>query len=99
MNLKHRLPTNSLFLSFAPALIVTTLFLLAGTPATQAQVERASLEGAVSDPSGGVIVSATVKVVAVETGLSEEQKTNSKGYYRFPGLAVGTYTVTTTGTG
>ena len=40
-----------------------------------------------------------MKVVAVDTGLSEEQQTNSKGYYRFPGLAVGGYTVTVTNAG
>ncbi len=93
MNL-HRLPTNSLFLRFAPAMILTTLFLLGGMPAAYAQVDRAELEGTVSDTSGSVIVGATVKVVAVETGLSVVQPTNSKGYYRFPGLAVGSYTVT-----
>src|SRR5579864_784907 len=56
-----------------------------------AQIDRAVLEGTVSDPSGRVIVGATVKVVAVDTGLTQEQATNSKGYYRFPGLAVGRY--------
>ncbi|HME35985.1 MAG TPA: carboxypeptidase regulatory-like domain-containing protein [Candidatus Sulfotelmatobacter sp.] len=79
---------------FAPALALTALLLLAGTPAAYSQVDRAELEGTVSDPSGSVIVGADVKVVAVDTGLSEQQHTNSKGYYRFPGLAVGRYAVT-----
>ena len=98
MNL-HRLPPNSLFLRFAPAMILTTLFLLGGMPTAYAQVDRAELEGTVSDTSGSVIVGASVKVVAVETGLSVVQPTNSKGYYRFPGLAVGGYTVTVTQSG
>jgi Carboxypeptidase regulatory-like domain/TonB dependent receptor-like, beta-barrel len=98
MNL-HRLPPNSLFLRFAPAMILTTLFLLGGMPTADAQVDRAELEGTVSDTSGSVIVGASVKVVAVETGLSVVQPTNSKGYYRFPGLAVGGYTVTVTQSG
>ncbi|MGC1647858.1 MAG: TonB-dependent receptor, partial [Candidatus Sulfotelmatobacter sp.] len=80
-------------------MILTTLFLLGGMPAAYAQVDRAELEGTVSDTSGSVIVGATVKVVAVETGLSVVQPTNSKGYYRFPGLAVGSYTVTVTQSG
>ena len=46
-----------------------------------------------------MIVGATLKVRAVATGISEEQKTNSRGYYRFPGLAVGQYKVTVAGTG
>lgn len=64
-----------------------------------AQVDRAVLEGTVSDPSGRVIVGATVRVLALDTGLTEEQHTNSKGYYRFPGLAVGAYSVTVSGSG
>ena len=32
-----------------------------------------------------------MNVLAVDTGLAQEQATNSKGYYRFPGLAVGVY--------
>ncbi len=64
-----------------------------------AQVDRAELEGTISDSSGSVIVGATVKIVAADTQLSQEQPTNSKGYYRFPGLAVGTYRVTASGSG
>src|SRR5579872_7436266 len=90
--------TAQLSLSIALALPLTVAYLLVGTPVF-AQVDRAVLEGTVSDPSGGVIVGANVKVVAVDTGLSEEQQTNSKGYYRFPGLGVGRYTVTTAGKG
>lgn len=99
MNLNHRRSTISLLLRFALALALSTLLLVAGRPLAYGQVDRAVLEGTVSDPSGGVIVGATVKVAAVETGLSEEQNTNSKGYYRFPGLALGQYTVTTTSNG
>ncbi len=64
-----------------------------------AQVDRAVLEGAVTDPSGAVIVGAKVKIQAGDTGITQEQQTNSKGYYRFPGLAVGRYSVTVANTG
>jgi hypothetical protein len=76
----------------------TLAVLCIGTPVL-AQVDRAVLEGTVTDPSGGVIPNAKVQVLAVDTGLSEVQQTNSKGYYRFPGLAVGKYMVTATSTG
>jgi hypothetical protein len=46
-----------------------------------------------------LIVGADIKVLALDTGVAQEQKTNSKGYYRFPGLAVGQYKVTTTAAG
>jgi hypothetical protein len=64
-----------------------------------AQIDRAVLEGTVIDPAGASIVGASVKVQAVDTGITLEQQTNSSGYYRFPGLAVGRYTVTVTNAG
>src|SRR5450631_4474197 len=99
MNLDRCCSTLSLLAGclVTPMLLLTIL--LGGTPAAFGQVDRAVLEGTVSDPSGGVIVGAGVKVVAVETGLSEQQQANSRGYYRFPGLGVGAYTVTVANSG
>ncbi|MGC2325337.1 MAG: TonB-dependent receptor, partial [Candidatus Sulfotelmatobacter sp.] len=84
----------ALGLQFAAVPILGILLLVLGTPALFAQVDRAELEGTVTDPSERVIAGARVKALAVDTGISEEQPTNSKGYYRFPGLAVGRYKVT-----
>jgi hypothetical protein len=53
----------------------------------------------VADPSGVAVVGASVKILAVDTDLTQEQRTNSSGYYRFPGLAVGRYKVTVANTG
>jgi hypothetical protein len=64
-----------------------------------AQIDRAELEGTVTDPSGASIVGAVVKIAASDTGIAQEQRTNSKGYYRLSGLAVGRYTVTVTSVG
>ena len=64
-----------------------------------AQVDRAVLEGTVIDQSFAAVVAARVKILAVDTGITQEQTTNSNGYYRFPGLAVGRYSVTVTHTG
>ena len=74
------------------------LALLLGTTAL-AQVDRAVLEGTVKDQSGATVVGAGVKIMAVDTGITQEQTTNSSGYYRLPGLAVGRYTVTLANTG
>ncbi len=76
--------------------LILALFL--GT-AVFAQIDRAELEGTVTDQSGAAVTGAGIKIQAVETGITQEQKTNSQGYYRFPGLAVGRYTVTVTSTG
>jgi hypothetical protein len=81
-------------LKFAAVPVLTGLLFVLGTPALFAQVDRAELEGTVTDPVGRVVGGASVKTLAVNTGLSQEQTTNAKGYYRFPGLAVGRYKVT-----
>jgi Carboxypeptidase regulatory-like domain len=85
------------------ALVQTTLlaliFLTIASVGASAQIDRAELEGTVNDASGAVIRGARVQVLAADTGISQEQQTNSNGYYRFSGLAVGRYTVTVTGTG
>ena len=90
----HRLLTLS-NLKFIAGIILPVLL---GTM-TLAQVDRAVLEGTVSDPTAATITGATVKVLAADTGIAQEQKTNSRGYYRFPGLAVGRYSVTVTSAG
>lgn len=69
-------------------------FLTIACVGASAQIDRAELEGTVTDSSGAAIVGASVKILAVDTDLTQEQPTNSNGYYRFPGLAVGHYTVT-----
>ena len=66
---------------------------LAFTGITRAQVDRATLEGTVTDKSGASIAGATVKISAVASGITQEKITNGNGYYRFPGIAIGEYTV------
>jgi len=78
--------------------VLLALCALLGTAAL-AQVDRAVLEGTVADQSGAAVAGANVKILAVDTGIAQEQRTNSNGYYRFPGLAVGRYSVTVTETG
>jgi hypothetical protein len=74
------------------AFLVSALSMITGVAAV-AQIDRAVLEGTVTDPTGAAIVGARVKTLAVDTGITQEKATNSKGYYRFPGLAVGRYRV------
>jgi Carboxypeptidase regulatory-like domain len=72
-------------------LIVLSLLVLA-LPSF-AQTDRATLEGTVTDPSGGIISGAHIKITATETGIVQERNTNSVGAYRFPTIAVGPYSV------
>ena len=78
---------------------VFSIVMALSSPLLLAQVDRAVLEGTVKDNSGGVIAGATVKILKVATGTTKEQRTNSVGYYRLPGLAVGNYTVTVSNSG
>src|SRR5271165_4826171 len=84
--------TTSLFALVRRTFLVLLLLAISALAAL-AQIDRAELEGTVTDSTGASIVGANVKIVAVDTDLSQEQKTSSNGYYRFPGLAVGRYTV------
>ena len=65
----------------------------------QAQIDRATLTGTVTDPTRAVVRDAKIHAKDQATGLESEAESNSQGVYRVPGLAVGTYTVTVTHTG
>ena len=69
------------------------VFIFVGVCSTFAQTDRATLEGTVTDQSGGVVPGAAVTATEVDTGVSQTRSTNHVGYYLFPGLAVGRYTV------
>ncbi len=64
-----------------------------------AQTDRATLEGTVTDSTGGTISGATVQILAVQTGLSQQRNANPNGQYRFPGIANGEYTVSVSNSG
>lgn len=65
----------------------------------QANAVDAAVNGYVLDPSRSVIAGANVKLTNLATGISQEIKTNDKGYYRFPLVPVGTYRLVTTADG
>jgi hypothetical protein len=98
MRLRHSSHPTSFF-GFSQWIILLLAVLTMTSVAAHSQIDRAVLEGTVSDPTGAAIVGASVKTLAVDTGITQEQRTNSRGYYRFPGLAVGRYTVSITNEG
>jgi hypothetical protein len=59
----------------------------------QSAISTGSISGKVTDPSGAAVVGAAVTATQVATGASRATKTNSSGFYGFPSLDVGTYTV------
>ena len=68
-------------------------------PRLSAQQTVGAITGEVTDPSGGVIVDATVTVLDEQTSLSRTVKTNGTGIYNVVNLPIGTYTLTFTAEG
>src|SRR5271170_6808430 len=72
------------------------LFLLAGARFGAAQQTLGGLTGVVTDATGGILPGTDVTVVGEQTGLKRAQKSGSNGFYEFPNLPIGTYTLTFT---
>ena len=66
---------------------------LSAAALSTAQVNRATLTGIVTDPSGAVVPSAKIVAVHVETRTSSSTTTTSAGTYTLPALQIGTYRV------
>jgi hypothetical protein len=58
-----------------------------------------SISGVVTDKSGAVVSGASVVATDTQTGIQTTQKTDAKGFYNLPTLAVGTYTLEITQAG
>lgn len=77
------------------ALFVVILGLAQG----HAQVLYGSIVGNVTDPTGAVVVGATVTVTEISTNEVRSGKTNGDGIYTFPNIPSGTYQVQISKTG
>ncbi|MGA8451075.1 MAG: TonB-dependent receptor [Candidatus Acidiferrales bacterium] len=76
------------------------LFALALFPAGRLMAGiTATISGTVTDPTGAVVAGATVTATNVDTAVALSQTTNTQGFYSFPELPVGKYTVDVQKTG
>ncbi len=80
--------TRALFLA------ITICVLVLPTGLAVAQVDRAGLDGTITDPSGKVIPGVHVVAEMPNTGLKRETVSSPTGIYDIPELPVGIYTVT-----
>ena len=71
--------------------------LMAG--ATWAQVNRGSITGIVTDPSGAVVANVAITVTNPATGVTNNVTTNSSGVYTVPLLGAATYRLDAQATG
>src|SRR6516225_626767 len=67
--------------------------------AADAQTFRGSINGTVTDPSGGLVPNATVKATEIATGIDHTTTTTSDGAFAFQDVPLGFYKVTVTATG
>jgi hypothetical protein len=72
---------------------VLLALLVCAVPLAHAQFERAQLSGTVKDEQGGVIPGVTVTATSTQTGLSRTVVTDGTGFYNFPNLQPGQYSV------
>ena len=88
---------------FHASIRLTFLFLVAvlctNAAFGQAQSNAADLQGFVRDPSGAVVVGATVSVRNAATNFSRDATTNDDGYYQITNLPPGSYEITVEASG
>ena len=63
------------------------------------QIQNASVGGRITDPSGAVVPDTHLTAQNQATGLKYSTTSNSSGYYTFPTIPIGTYTVTVNANG
>ncbi|HEV2197256.1 MAG TPA: TonB-dependent receptor [Candidatus Acidoferrum sp.] len=80
-------------------LVIAVLIAFSLAVAANAQTFRGSINGTVSDPSGGLVPNATVKATEIATGLDHTATTTSEGAFAFQDIPLGLYKVTVTATG
>ncbi|MGH9663438.1 MAG: TonB-dependent receptor, partial [Bryobacteraceae bacterium] len=64
-----------------------------------AQIGGGSIQGTVTDPSGGVVPGASVAALNVATGVSTARQTTAAGVYSISPLAPGQYTISVSASG
>src|SRR3982751_1303487 len=76
--------------------LVITAQLIGLVPAAHAQSDRGTIQGIVTDQSGGVVPDAKVEIRHLATGTVTSLATNREGLYTAPNLPLGDYLVLVT---
>ena len=80
-------------------LVIAILIAFSLAAAANAQTFRGTINGTVTDPSGGSVPNATVKATETSTGIDHTTTTSSDGAFAFQDIPLGLYKVTVTATG
>src|SRR5215471_16502014 len=82
---------------FKRSYLLWVLCVVSGTASLHAQATATGiLGGTVTDPTGGVVPNAAIKITNKETGLTRDMKSGQAGLYRFDLLPSGAYQVQAT---
>ena len=85
---------------FAPLLATVLVCLLTLPVVSNAQLQTTTdISGSVADEKGASIGSATIELTNQNTGAKQSTATNSAGFYSFPSLRPGTYSLSFSKTG
>jgi len=63
------------------------------SPIGRAQLQTGSISGQITDPQGAAIPNATVELIDQERNIERKAATNNIGFYIFPQVPTGVYTV------
>ena len=86
--------------SLSKIVLITSILFLFCVPASQSQsLLTGDINGTITDPSGAVIVDASVTLKSLDRGETQTVKTNSSGFYRFSLLKPGAYSISIAQTG
>src|SRR6266436_2571112 len=80
-------------------LVLAILVLLSLAVGVNAQTFRGTINGTVTDPSGGLVPNAAVKATENATGIDHNTLTTSEGAFAFQDIPLGLYKVTVTAAG
>src|SRR5216683_3208206 len=80
-------------------LVLAILVVLSLAVGVNAQTFRGTINGTVTDPSGGVVPNAAVKATEAATGIDHSTVTTSEGAFAFQDIPLGFYKVTVTASG
>jgi Carboxypeptidase regulatory-like domain len=77
-----------------PVLLPLLVWMVMAAFPAHAQITTATLNGAVTDPTGATVPEASVTVTNVDTGVSRTTVTNQAGEYSMPAIEPGKYSIT-----
>src|ERR1051325_7501676 len=92
------MPKEAVLTRNAVRLLLLSAVIWAGTSSMYGQGNFGNIRGRVQDPSGAVVVGASVVAANEQTGVQTKTVTDAAGEYAFS-LAIGSYSITTTFSG